>query len=351
MADAALPAAPVVVRLGDDRVVVKRGFTEVALGGDAVASEVEEIVGLLGAGHDPEDVLDAVPVAARARAARILRAMRERGMLEDAVAVEAAGLDGRQRVFYRELGRRGAAAIGQLAAATVAIVGENGVTAVAARELLASGVGEVRVVPDDGLDADGPGWPDDPRLRRPGDLARALDGARLLCVASEAGEVDALYDANRVALEAEVPFLPAWIDATVAHVGPLAYPRETACLRCYRLRADANDRDRAASAAVRRHLSASPAARAQLGTLPPMVTAAGALLAMEALKGLAEVAPSDTVGRHVELNLLAFDSRVRRVLKIPRCPDCSDAMRHKPTALLTGPQIPVPAPPHAHRHA
>jgi bacteriocin biosynthesis cyclodehydratase domain-containing protein len=321
-------AAPILVRLGEDRVVVKRGLAEVALGGDGVAADAEAVVELLQAGHAPDEVLNALPDVARPRAEAILRALRKRGMLEPEPAPDGTGIDAPQRAFYREFGSRGTAAIGALAGAVVTLLGGDGLARAASRDLLAAGVGKVRVVPDG----------------ETGDTA--LDSARLLCAISDAGEVEALYDANRVALEAGIPFLPAWIDGMVAHVGPLTYPFETACLRCYRLRADANDGARDVTAAVRRRLSEDPAARAQTGALPPMVSAAGAVLAMEALKALTELAPSDAVGRHVELNLVSFGSRVRRVLKVPRCPDCSEAMRRKRTAILTGPQIPVPARPH-----
>ena len=53
---------------------------------------------------------------------------------------------------------------------------------------------------------------------------------------------------------------------------------------------------------------------------------------MEALKFLAGYPPCDVAGRMIELNLISFSATVRRILKVPRCPDCSDehtcAVRH-----------------------
>jgi bacteriocin biosynthesis cyclodehydratase domain-containing protein len=234
--------------------------------------------------------------------------------------------------------------------ATVVVLGANAVSRAMSRDLLAAGIGRLVVVADEALGADGVGWPEDPRLDRAAHAGEALRDAALLCAVSDTGEAEALYEANRLALATGRPYLPCWIDGMIAHAGPLTYGFETACLRCYRLRADANDDDRETARAVRRGLSEMPAAtRTAAGVVPPMTSSAGALLAMEVLKALSGFAPSDAVGRHIELNLVAFGSHVRRVLKVPRCPDCCDSMRRKPTAMLAGPQIPVPpARPHVH---
>src|SRR3712207_8245996 len=50
---------------------------------------------------------------------------------------------------------------------------------------------------------------------------------------------------------------------------------------------------------------------------------------------------SDVVGRSIRLDLRRFGGTVRRVLKAPRCPDCSEVAEHGVPAVLAGPQIPM----------
>ena len=164
--------------------------------------------------------------------------------------------------------------------------------------------------------------------------------ATLVCAAGDAGESAALMDANRLALEKDVPFLPAWIAELVGYVGPLTEPFDTACLRCYQLRAESNSPHPDVARALRESRAARPGARDGSGLLPPMAAAVGAIAAMEAVKRLAAFAPPDATGHVVEINLVSFTSYVRRVLKLPRCPECSDVMRRGPVALTRGPQVP-----------
>jgi hypothetical protein len=74
--------------------------------------------------------------------------------------------------------------------------------------------------------------------------------------------------------------------------------------------------------------------------LPPMAAIVGQIAAMEAAKALGGFAPPDAVGRSIEVNLVSFQTSVRRVLKVPRCPDCSRVMRRTARVLEHGPQIP-----------
>jgi len=92
--------------------------------------------------------------------------------------------------------------------------------------------------------------------------------------------------------------------------------------------------------AVRKHLSIDPEARAAVGLLPPMASVLGGIAAMEALKCLGGFIPSDALGQILEVNLIALGATSRRVLKVPRCPDCSEQSRRAPMALTHGPQIP-----------
>jgi thiazole/oxazole-forming peptide maturase SagC family component len=162
-------------------------------------------------------------------------------------------------------------------------------------------------------------------------------GTSLVCATSDLGAPEALLEANRLALAAAVPFLPAWVSEMIGYVGPLNHPGETACLRCYQLRLDSNDTRREITQAVR---AQTGSANDRTGLLPPMAAVVGEIAAVEVVKALGGFAPPDAVGRQIEINLVSFAARVRRVLKAPRCPDCSDVMARTPIALAVGPRIP-----------
>ncbi len=334
-------------RLPDGSVVAKRGVYEVLLRDPEEGALLQELAGLLDGTRSADAALAAVGEERRGQAVQVLRLLVERRLLDEA---GAAGTP--ETRFWSTFGPYGAAAPDRLAAARVTVVGADLVARGLVGQLTACGVGAIDIVPEPALivrdDADrwlheveqegnGRG-----RIRGvdPDRLAGSIAGCTLLCAASDSGLRGALMDANREALAAGVPFLPAWIGELVGYVGPLTEPFETACLRCFQLRAESNSAHPDALRALSEERERNPDARDTSGLLPPMAAAVSAVAAMEAVKRISGIAPSDTVGRLVEVNVVSFASRVRRVLKLPRCPDCSDVMRRPPVSLVRGPQVP-----------
>jgi len=225
-------------------------------------------------------------------------------------------------------------------------VGANLISRSMVRSLLEAGAGRLTLVDHAALNNEvgrlDAAVAQDPRVSRVPELPGAdeLAKASLLCAASDFGQPDALLEINRVALRVGKPFLPAWLEDLRGYVGPLTYPHESACLRCYRTRMDSNNEDYLTSRAVRDHISGDPQGRSTTGFLPPMAAVLGEVAAMEMIKFIAGFPPCDTVGRIIEMNLVSFASAVRRVLKIPRCPDCSEMMNKATRALTLGPLIP-----------
>jgi bacteriocin biosynthesis cyclodehydratase domain-containing protein len=334
-------------RLPDGSVVAKRGVREVLLRDPEQGALLQEMAGLLDGTRSAEAAVAAFGAERREEAVQVLRFLMERRLLED------AGTDGSpEGRFWATFGPFGAAAPERLSAARVTVLGGDLVGRGLVTQLLACGVGTVDVVPEPGLtgrdDADawlreaGRGQNGHGRVRHvdPRDAEGSIAGCALLCATSDDGLRGALTDANRDALAARVPFLPAWVADLVGHVGPLTEPYDTACLRCYQLRAESNGARPDAMRALRDAREDDRARRDTSGLLPPMAAAVSAVAAMEAVKRIGGVAPSDAVGRLIEINLVSFASHVRRVLKLPRCPDCSDVMRRAPVSLARGPQVP-----------
>lgn len=338
------------IRLSADRVVLRKGHVQLLLGGPDVGQIAETLLGFLGEGKAPEEIVEAFPWPLRAEVDRIIVAMTERRLIAEPGSPELAG-DAIQSSFYAALAAPADIARRELDSATVAVTGINLVARSLARSLLETGVGRVLLISDPVLDnelASGD-WADDLAERsnagplRAGDrlvVVRAPGGqqegtdASLAIATSDLGEADALVEASRAALRDGTRFLPAWISDLVGYVGPLTYPYETACFRCYRLRVDSNNPACDVSRAVASEATADPAGRASAGFLPPMAGIVGEIAAIEAVKAIAGFVPSDAVGRLIQINLLSFTAAVRRVLKVPRCPDCSEAMARSSRVLI-----------------
>jgi bacteriocin biosynthesis cyclodehydratase domain-containing protein len=334
------------IRVGDDRVVLKRGLRELLIGGGGAVVLAEQVLPLLDGSRSRPEVVEAFPAPWREQVERLLDALAERGLLADAAsdAHDAGGLGRLQDAFYASFPVGAGEAAARLRGAQVVVVGLNLTTRALVRSLLDAGVGQITLVPHPGLDTPTPG--DEPPLAADrvvrashAELAAGVQAASLTTAGSDLGEADALLDVNRLALAAGRPFLPFWISELVGHVGPLVHPFETACLRCYQLRVDANDPRRTVTRAVRRAVAQETNGSLSPGVIPPMAGVVGDVAAMEVLKLLGQFVPSDAVARAIEINLVSFSSTVRRVLKLPRCPDCSEAMDSAALAVRIGPQI------------
>ena len=342
------------IRVDDDRIVVKRGITEVLVEGPRIESTLEKLLALMDEGQGPEEILAAFPETDRPRVLRVMRMMVERRLVgAGVVPVESNGRR-TEASFYACFGLSHDAARERLKAASVVVYGVNLVSRALVSHLVHAGVGRVSVAAHPQLTEETVG---DVWLREleqgAGDGVtvdvvteadvRTVEGSTVLCATSDLGEAECFEDLNRRALEAGKRFLPAWIKSLVGYVGPLVHPFDTACYRCYRLRADSNDPRYEVARAIRQHETLHPGARGPAGLLPPMAGIVGDIAAMEVLKVVTQIAPSDVAGRLIRINLVSFESVVHRVLKVPRCPDCSDVMKRAAVVTATGPQIPFRA--------
>jgi bacteriocin biosynthesis cyclodehydratase domain-containing protein len=346
------------IRATDEEVVLKRGVSELLLRGAGVASLLEALLPLLDGTRSKEQIKETFPGPLRGEVDRLLSDLRRRRMISDLSASSDAGDeaigDPLQASFYRNFDQTWQGAVTPLRAKQVIIYGVNFISRALVRSLLEMEFGNITLVEDPILsnhlvshrwveELDQAAALDGQQRFHFVDHApsdEALQGAELICATSDFGTADTLFDLNRSALHHAKLFLPVWLSDMVGYLGPLVYPFETACLRCYRLRADSNDTRHALSDAIRAHMTSRPEARPGTGMLPPMAGVLGEAAAMEVVKCLGGFAPNDSVGRSIEINLVSFRSTVRRVLKVPRCPDCSELTRQGAKVLVHGPQIP-----------
>ena len=346
------------IRLGDDRVVLRNGPAQLLLQGPAVGEIAERLVSCLAEGRTSEEIVGDFPGPLRAEVGQLLTVMTECRLVEPGLAGSPAGSgepDGNALVASAEASSPLLTSVARqhLASASVAVIGINLITRSLARSVLEAGLGRLILIGHPVLDNEfAPvGWLAGLAEHAGGaaGIGRRLEvingsrehadlsGVSLIIATSDLGEAGALTEESRSALAEGQRFLPAWISDLMGHVGPLTYPFETACFRCYQLRADSNNPAYEVTRAVAREVTVNPDGRASSGFLPPMAGVVGEIAAMEAVKVLAGFSPSDAVGRLIQVNLVSFSATVRRVLKVPRCPDCSDVMTFPSPVLVRSP--------------
>ena len=313
------------IELDGEQVVFKRGPHELLVSGPAAAELAPGVLERLDGSRSLEEIVAEFPNDQRDDVLELLQALAARRLVGEPDGDRSA--DARQAEFYWHFG---VAPGERLALARVLLVGANDLTAELARALGQLHVEAVRVVGAPALDT-APGAP-------PPVSAEDVAWATAVCAASETGAVEALVDVNRMALAAGVPFLPLWLDGMVSYTGPLNHPFETACLRCLLLRLDANDPRFETTRAIRARPGAAPAA-----VLPPMLAVPAQIAAIKLANLIVGFAPGDVAGRLIEISLVSFRSDVRRVLKVPRCPECGEPSRRAAPSLTQGPQIAEPA--------
>jgi bacteriocin biosynthesis cyclodehydratase domain-containing protein len=336
------------IRVSADRAVLKRGKAELMLSGEEAHSILEALMEMLDGSHTREQIVSSFPEDQQEEVDTLLTGLLQRRLITDEPEpiASALSLESLQVNFWRNFGVPAKEARGRIRNASVVVVGANLITRALVRSLLETGVGGVTLVDHPILNNEVAPVPQesvaDPRLSRLPELPpdAELTNAALICAASDFGSSEALLEINRAALRLQKPFLPVWLSELVGYVGPLTYPRESACLRCFHARRESNNPDWEAARAVQRHMSSQGARSAGSGLLPPMASILGEIAAAEMTKFIAGFPPPDTVGRIIEINLVSWASTVRRVLKIPRCPDCSEMMKKATHAITLGSLIP-----------
>jgi bacteriocin biosynthesis cyclodehydratase domain-containing protein len=334
-------------RVSDDTAVLKRGINELVVSGVQVHSILQALMPQLDGSRTREDIIDSFPEHLRGEVSKLLTTMQLRRLItqEPGPDVNEASLESLQTAFWWNMGEEGRNAPQRLGNAHVVVAGVTLIARAMVRSLLESGIGRITLVDDTDLNnevAPVGFQPGEDRLRRVPELPSdgEVSECSIICATSDFDQADALLEFSRTALRIEKPFLPVWQGDLLGYVGPLNHPYENDCLRCYFLRRESNNPNYAAARALRRHASANPGSMLSAGLLPPMASALGEIAALEIVKFIAGYPPPDTAGRSIEVNLFSFSSTVRRVLKIPRCPDCGEIMRKASRALIVGSLIP-----------
>jgi len=294
-----------IARIGSDEAVAKKGLAEVRCRFPGVADVLERVAELADGCINEDVLVESFPPRIKSEVQLLVRGLRARGFFEKA--------EDHTHSFWLSVGALAPNAPVRLSEASAVVIGNGPLADSTASALVACGVGQVDTRSD---------------VPKTGECD-------LWCAAVEEPADPNLLAVAERALSAGVVFLPTWIDDLGIRIGPMTHPFDTACLRCYLLRADSNDPEREVHRLLRQQGNSDSYGA---GFLPPMVSVAGQIAGMEAVKYLSGL-PVTTTGHVIEMSLVPFRCDVRRVLRVPRCPMCSGLTRRGAPIVAVDPQL------------
>jgi len=280
-----------------ERLLLEHGRSVVCFEGAAVRALLPALLPLLDGAHTVAEIIATAGEAVRPAVERALELLETNGLLVEGppATLPAANM------LAAAIGVAPAGAERRLAEAVVGVVGAAGTAERVARLLAASGIGRVARI----------GW----------DGGAEVDFA---VVAPEPAEAPLLGAWNATALERGRCWLPVRpFDGLVCTVGPLVVPGESACFECLLLRMAGHLEY---GGDVRR-VEAVPVAAPPVAPLEALVAGVasqlvlgwtgGPDLTLPGLLYVLETKPSLALASHT-------------VLRVPRCPVCSDVARTAP---------------------
>jgi bacteriocin biosynthesis cyclodehydratase domain-containing protein len=336
------------VLVGKTTAVLRSASGTANLEGPNAAAFLSEVVPLLGEACDLRGIAEAsgrVPVE---ELQGYLRELVVTGLIEPAGEAKPRSYVVPLAEAMAAHGRAASVVEARLAEQRVAIFGLGSIGAEIAREIARWAVRKLVLI--DPM----PARPDDPATFAAGasrqralaaELAARYPGLAVSeqegdwsaeAVGAIAGDVDILIGTvdrdhaavahwvNRAALAHGRIAAFASVDGDTATVGPIVFPRETACYMCWRMRAIACEDDYAATMAFEeaRDARRSPAAVRE-PTFGPAVAVAAGLLAGEVAKAVAALGRHALAGRVIQWNGMSAHWSEHEVLRQPDCPACS----------------------------
>ena len=329
-------------------VFVRSDLKSFALSGESVNEFIRRALPLLDGSHDANELVKAFPDYGADSVRALLADLERLGVVESAARFPGASEDARQEevaAFLAFWGPGGRGMESAFARAHVAVIGSNDWCTVACRELVSAGVGRLTV-----LDAPGK------TRRRAGGGATAArlvrqlrgigsqtvlahsavkiedgvvdpppDDVALLLVTANPDQLQLLAAVARTAEKKRLRYMIAHVEGLSAILGPVVVPGETACWECVRNRRLANQPNFEESALLQSGLLSGAGAVRRALSPPGAASILGGLILMETVKLLSGYAPSQLVGRQLELNLVTHVAKMHDLVRLPWCPVCGGA--------------------------
>lgn len=214
----------------------------------------------------------------------------------------------------------------RLAESRVVVVGSGLLAECVARDLGAAGIAEVVRMAE--AEREGHAREGHDRHTECADLARACHGAALAIACSEYGgrsEYEAMV--NEVARVSGLAWLSVRIFGGEGFVGPLFVPGDGPCHACLLTREEANWVDPELSRTYLQCVAKDPTNVEAYGRLPAFVSLMSQWTVLESTKWLSRFTMPTLFGRVLRVDFLACVTQLHRVFRLPRCAQCSTAVR------------------------
>lgn len=316
----------------DGSVVLKRGCTEVRIGGENVAEAIKIILAATSNhGLSKQELYGLFDDEARPSIERLVDELLARRLLVQQTEDQLVGEEPESEldVFYWHFDQCSEQIKAQLNKRHIVILGVNHISYRLASAFLASGIESFDIVDHPSLrnaslldhrgNLKSRAWPE--MTQRPLEWHKDAISDDTACViaASDFGRVPSISELNKLCLEQNRHFLPVTLQNMTGYVGPLVVPGHTACFECLLARQNSHLEDRQLHRAIERvgfegqHI---------MGFHPSMAAIIAEIAAFELMKFYSGILEGG-LGTVVEVNLLATRLTSRKVLKIPRCMACS----------------------------
>jgi bacteriocin biosynthesis cyclodehydratase domain-containing protein len=250
-------------------------------------------------------------------------------ILPDTSSISEPGTETNESIFYWHFGVSASSVLDRLRTKRLGILGVNRISHRLADSLKDSGFNHVLVFDHPDLrnlwffDSDGTIRSDRWTLPQstPKEWAGELHQLSLDCLlaTSDFGSNSVLLKYNQYCIKHSLHFFPVSLHNFTGHVGPFVVPGETPCLNCLHARQDSNVADYQAHRIIE---EASSQGQEVIGFHPAMASILADLAAFELTKIYSGVIPFRP-GILVRVNLLKDEMNRIKLLKVPRCIECS----------------------------
>ena len=233
----------------------------------------------------------------------------------------------------------------------ISLIGINNISVKIAHQLVKSGLNSLHFVDDPELRCeDTKNDIDKGKLQLPKEsviathsvkewenILASVNKENLLVASSDIGSQYYLRKWNELSVRGNFLFLPVLLKDMIGYVGPLVVPGETACLECLRGRQNSHVNNPELFRASERQCQDT---KISVSFHPCMVSMVADVASMEIIK-LVHNIQNITVGNMIKINLLIPEMVRKPVLKLPRCPVCSDLNLFKHVSSLNDDIIPI----------
>jgi bacteriocin biosynthesis cyclodehydratase domain-containing protein len=321
----------------DSGVRLRRGCLDIRISGDRAWEIVQYVLTAAGTGATREEICEAFPVSERSSIAELIGELERRYIIADCSETKfstTAGAETPFEIFCWEFGRSSKSVAARLEGQGIAIAGVNEITRSILLALSEMQANRVQVIDDpllrnlrlfDGSCVSSTSWN---LSHTPIDLGTwNFDTHGCLVACSDFGGIEAVSRWNKICQERSCHFLPIILQDLVGYIGPLVVPGETACFECLNARWNSN-----VEGAEPRRGALRFEGQHVVGFHPSMAAVLGAIAAFELCKFYGLEVPFALAGRLLEINLLTMTMQVRKVLRIPRCPACSNLFKRSSTS-------------------